>query len=76
MDDPGRAEALLRRAPFVEHVAREGDTLLLTIPGDHAFALGRLLAEHGLAVGELRRQERDLEQFFLTMTGEAAPTVR
>jgi ABC-2 type transport system ATP-binding protein len=69
VDDPARAEAVLRQAPWIERVAREGDTLLLTMPDDQSFALGRLLAEHGLIIGELRRQDRDLEQFFLAMTG-------
>ncbi len=73
VDDPTRAEALLRRANWIERVAREGNTLMLTMPDDQTFTLGRLLTEHGLAVGEMRRQERDLEQFFLTMTGETAP---
>jgi ABC-2 type transport system ATP-binding protein len=74
VDDPTRAEALLRRANWIEHVTREGDTLMLTMPDDQALALGRLLTEHGIAVGELRRQERDLEQFFLTMTGGPSST--
>src|SRR5690349_2942186 len=69
VDDPARAEATLRQVPWVERIARDGDTLLLTMPDDHSFALGRLLAEHGLIIGELRRQERDLEQFFLAITG-------
>jgi len=69
VDDPGRAETLLRQTPWIERVEREGETLLLTMPQDQAFALGRLLAEHGLAIGELRRQERDLERFFLDTTG-------
>jgi len=70
VDDAGRAEAVLRRTPWIEHVERNGETLLLTMPQDQAFALGRLLAEHGLAIGELRRQERDLERFFLDTTGD------
>jgi ABC-2 type transport system ATP-binding protein len=76
VDDPARAEALLRRATWIERVAREGDTLLLTMPDDRAFTLGRLLTEHGLAVGELRRRERDLEQFFLAITGDGRPSQR
>lgn len=76
VDDPTRAEALLRRADWIERVSREGDTLLLTMPDDRALTLGRLLVEHGLAVREMRRQERDLEQYFLTMTGETAPDER
>jgi ABC-2 type transport system ATP-binding protein len=69
VDDPARAETVLRQVPWIEHIAREGDTLLLTMPDDQTFALGRILAEHGLIIGDLRRQERDLEQFVLAMTG-------
>jgi ABC-2 type transport system ATP-binding protein len=75
VDDPARAEATLRQVPWVERVTRDGDALLLTMPDDHAFALGRILAEQGLIIGELRRQERDLEQFFLAMTGGAGNAV-
>jgi hypothetical protein len=43
------------------------------MPDQDGFALGRVLAEHGFIVGELRRQERDLERFFLDMTAGAGP---
>ena len=74
VEDPARAEAILRRVPWIEQIASQGDTLLLTMPDDHAFALGRLLAEHNLVIGEMRRQERDLEQFFLAITGDETTT--
>lgn len=70
VDDPQRCEAALRHVPWIESIAREGSTILLTMPDDHAPVLGRLLAEHGLVVLEMRRQERDLEQLFLTITGD------
>ena len=35
VDDPTRAEALLRQANWIERVTREGDTLMLTMPDDH-----------------------------------------
>ena len=73
IDDPARAEATLRQVPWIARVARDGDTLLLTMPDDQTAALGRILAEQGLIVVELRRQERDLEQFFLAITGGADP---
>lgn len=71
VDDPTRAALVLREIAWIEAVAREGDSLLLTMPPDRQFALGRVLAEHGLVIGELRRQERDLEGFFLAITGNA-----
>jgi ABC-2 type transport system ATP-binding protein len=75
VDDPARAALVLREIAWIEEVAREGDSLLLTMPPDRQFALGRVLAEHGLVIGELRRQERDLEGFFLAITG-GAPAAR
>lgn len=69
VEDPARAEVVLRDISWIERIDRDEDVLLLTMPDDHAFALGRVLAEHGLVIGELRRQERDLEQYFLSITG-------
>lgn len=71
VDDPARGEAVLRRVPWVEGLSRADDLLVLTMADAHTAELGRLLAEHGLAVLELRRQERDLEELFLTITGDA-----
>jgi ABC-2 type transport system ATP-binding protein len=71
VDDPARAEALLRAVPWIARVERRGDRLTLEMPADRSFALGALLAEHGLVIGELRAQERDLERYFLEITGEA-----
>lgn len=72
VDDPARAEAILRRAPWVTGITREGDAFVLQMPEGDAFMLGRVMAEHGIAIGELRRQERDLEQFFLDSTADNA----
>jgi hypothetical protein len=72
VDDPTRAEAVLRRAPWVAGMTREGDAFALEMPEGDAFALGRVMAEHGIVIGELRRRERDLEQFFLDMTTDSA----
>ncbi len=72
VDDPARAEAILRRAPWVAGITREGDAFVLEMPDGDAFMLGRLMAEHGIIIGELRRQERDLEQFFLDSTADNA----
>jgi len=72
VDDPARAEAILRRAPWVVGITREGDTFTLEMPEEDAFVLGRMMAEHGIVIGEMRRRERDLEQFFLDMTTDNA----
>ncbi|CAA9588794.1 MAG: Efflux ABC transporter, ATP-binding protein [uncultured Thermomicrobiales bacterium] len=71
VDDPTRAAGILRGVAWIEEVAREGDALLLTMPPDRQFALGQVLSEHGLIVGEMRREERDLESYFLSITGDA-----
>jgi ABC-2 type transport system ATP-binding protein len=73
VDDPDRAEAVLRQVPWVTGMTRDDETLLVRMPDQDGFALGRVLAEHGFIVGELRRQERDLERFFLDMTAGAGP---
>ncbi|MCA1668767.1 MAG: ABC transporter ATP-binding protein [Thermomicrobia bacterium] len=72
VDDPGRAEAILRGVPWVAGVTRQDDALLVDMPEGEAFMLGRVMAEHGIVIGELRRQERDLEQFFLAITNDNA----
>jgi ABC-2 type transport system ATP-binding protein len=69
VDDPQRGEAILRQAHWVENITREDDTILLTVANDDSLALGRFLTEHSLVVLEMRRRERDLEQFFLAITG-------
>ncbi|HEX5505854.1 MAG TPA: ABC transporter ATP-binding protein [Thermomicrobiales bacterium] len=73
VDDPARALALLRAVPWIEAAARDGDRLLLTMPADRDFALGGLLADQGFIIGELHRQERDLERYFLEITAGAGP---
>lgn len=70
VDDPARAETILRQTPWIADVTRQEDTLLLHMPEGDAFALGSLMAAHGIAIGELRRRERDLEQFFLDTTAK------
>jgi ABC-2 type transport system ATP-binding protein len=72
VDDPTRAEAVLRLLPWIAGITREADTFTLEMPEDDTFTLGRVMAEHGIAIGELRRRERDLEQFFLDMTTDNA----
>ncbi|MGN6362166.1 MAG: ABC transporter ATP-binding protein [Thermomicrobiales bacterium] len=73
VDDPDRAETVLRQEPWVTGLTRDDDALLVRMPNQDGFALGRVLAEHGFIVGELRRQERDLERFFLDMTAGEGP---
>jgi ABC-2 type transport system ATP-binding protein len=70
VDNLPLAERLLRDAAWVEGVVRDGDALLVTLTDAHDLTLGRLLAANGLAVLELRRQELDLEQMFLALTGQ------
>ena len=71
VDDPQRAEALLRSIPWIEHLTRDYDTLLLTMDEGYLSELNRTLAQNDLVVLELGRRERNLEQFFLTITGDA-----
>src|SRR5262249_11878725 len=69
VDAPDRARDLLQDVPWIERVEREGDRLLLSMPAERSFALGALLAEQGLTIGELSRREGDLERYFLEITG-------
>lgn len=71
VDDPLRAEAMLQQVPWVECVTRRDDILVLTLADQHVSALARLLAEQAFIVLEMRRQERDLEQVFLTLIADA-----
>ena len=73
VDDPDRAETVLRQVPWITDLTRDDNALLVRMPNHDGFALGRVLAEHGFIVGELRRQERDLERFFLDMTAGEGP---
>ena len=65
-----QAEPILAGAPWVESVTRSGADLLVKAPRDRAPDLTRLLADHGLYLSSLRRQEISLEQYFLDVTGE------
>lgn len=68
VNDAVRAEQLLQQTAWIEAVTRDGDTLYLTIADEHHATLGQLLADHNLVVLEMRRHERDLEQYFLAIT--------
>lgn len=71
-DDPTRTALVLGNVPWISGIDRDGDRLLLTMPPEQQFTLGQILNEHSLIIGELRRQERDLEGLFLALTGEEA----
>lgn len=64
------ALALLRRIEWVAGAERQGDTLLVDAPSSRAAELNRLLAQHNIAVAEIRARETSLESFFLEAVKE------
>jgi ABC-2 type transport system ATP-binding protein len=64
------AEAHLVAMLGRESVSRRGEELLLAIGTNQTAAVSRHLVESGLALYELRREERSLEEAFLQLTAE------
>jgi ABC-2 type transport system ATP-binding protein len=70
--DQQAAQALLQALPGVASVEIERDRLRLQVEPGHeidAAGINRMLVEAGIAVDELRRDRRSLEEMFLTLTG-------
>jgi hypothetical protein len=69
---PGdEAERVLRAAPWIDDLTRDGDRISIPAATQQASEVTRLLADHDLYLSELRPQERSLEQYFLDVTGDA-----
>lgn len=68
VSDSTRAEPLLRSIPWIKNLEHNRDAFLLTMDDEHTLELGVILTQHNIPVLEMHRQERNLEQFFLTMT--------
>jgi ABC-2 type transport system ATP-binding protein len=77
-DGPAKALDLLRRVEWVAHVEQHGETLLVDAPSARAAELNRLLAQHDVAVAEIRAREASLEEFFLEVVEDrpAPPAAR
>jgi ABC-2 type transport system ATP-binding protein len=65
---PEEAERVLRTAPWIQDVSRDGENLLVGAPLARSADITRLLADHDLYVSGLRPQEQSLEQYFLDVT--------
>ena len=63
-----RAAALLGALPWVAGVRPHDGALLVDAPAERAAELNTLLATSGIAVAEIRADERRLEDLFLEVT--------
>jgi ABC-2 type transport system ATP-binding protein len=68
VDEPVRAAGVLERAGLESVV--EGPLLVVTTPVEDAQQITRLLADGGIYLRELRREEADLESVFLQLTAD------
>jgi ABC-2 type transport system ATP-binding protein len=69
VDKMEQAEAILRDLPWVKSVKREGDYLVIDVPGDHGADINLALAEKRIFVSELVNHTASLESVFLQLTG-------
>lgn len=69
----GAAAACVRNMPGVELLRVEADRLHLDADEHRTAGINRALVAAGVAVTEIRREERELEDVFFAMTAEHAP---
>jgi len=74
-DDAG-AENVLAALPWVEGVARQDGSLIVTAPQARAWEVARALADRQIYVSELVPLHRTLEEFFMEITGTDPATGR
>jgi ABC-2 type transport system ATP-binding protein len=72
--DHDRAAKLLGALPWVAGVQPHDGALLVDAPAERAAELNTLLATSGIAVAEIRADERRLEDFFLEVTSAETAT--
>ncbi|MCI0850079.1 MAG: ABC transporter ATP-binding protein [Chloroflexi bacterium] len=72
--DNERAAQILERLTWVVAVTRDGDLLEVEAPPERAADISRELAGHEIYISELRAKQGSLEDFFLEVTGEPAPS--
>ena len=74
-DDAG-AQNVLAALPWVEGVARQDGSLIVTAPQVRAWEVARALADRQIYVSELVPLHRTLEEFFMEITGTDPATGR
>jgi ABC-type multidrug transport system ATPase subunit len=74
-DDAG-AHNVLAALPWVENVARQDGSLIVTAPQARAHEVTRALADRQIYVSELVPLHRTLEEFFMEITGTDPATGR
>lgn len=72
VDDPVRAAAVLREAPYVEGVTINGRRIQVDTPAERASDVNRALANQGIFAAEIVRRRSSLEDIFLELTGTPA----
>lgn len=69
--DPAPAVALLHQFPVIQQIRQQGALIELDVEAEHAAAINRYLAQHGVDVAELAVTQSSLETFFLEVTNQA-----
>jgi ABC-2 type transport system ATP-binding protein len=68
IDQPQEAADVLSTVPWIGHVDRSIDHILVSAPLERAAEINRLLADQGLYAAVIKPQEESLEQYFLEVT--------
>ena len=68
IDHPQEAADVLSTVPWMGHIDRSTDHILVSAPLERTAEINRLLADQGLYASVIKPQEESLEQYFLEVT--------
>ncbi len=68
IDHPEEAADVLHTVPWMGHIDRSHDHILVSAPLERTAEINRLLADQGLYASVIKPQEESLEQYFLEVT--------
>jgi ABC-2 type transport system ATP-binding protein len=68
IDHPDEAAGVLRGVPWMGHIDRGSDHILVSAPLERTAEINRILADEGLYAAIIKPQEESLEQYFLEVT--------
>jgi len=71
LGERGKAKAILSGVDWITSVTEDGDYLVAEAPHEKAAELNALLAKEGLYLSELTIRSQTLEEYFLSLTGDA-----
>ena len=72
--DNSKAAGLVSALTWVSGVEAKNGGLLVDAPADRSGDISAALAEHGIHILEMAQSKESLEEYFLEVTGQAAPT--